>query len=186
MIYLFSFSFFVFLFFIQGSDSKSNVEGFSQLLRLICWCPAYVSTPNAMETGVFVWTWLVSAAPQLGSLVLAELVDAWLWTIDTKRGLFASDAKYYGPAAKLRPHLVSGEPEALPEINPVEQIISHRLWLGFFIDRFEVRNYITSLSIYHSIIHLIRELLLLDDSSLCRTINNSLSFLLSKNPTFST
>lgn len=120
------------------SNSKSNVEGFSQLLRLLCWCPAYISTPDAMETGVFIWTWLVSAAPQLGSLVLAELVDAWLWTIDTKRGLFATDVRYSGPAAKLRPHLAPGEPEPQPEIDPVQQIIAHRLWLGFFIDRFEV------------------------------------------------
>ncbi|KAF8390317.1 hypothetical protein HHK36_024842 [Tetracentron sinense] len=122
-----------------GSESKSNLEGFSQLLRLLCWCPAYISTPDAMETGVFIWTWLVSAAPQLGSLVLAELVDAWLWTIDTKRGLFASEVRYSGPAAKLRPHLAPGEPEVQPERDPVEGIIAHRLWLGFFIDRFEVR-----------------------------------------------
>lgn len=91
-----------------------------------------------METGVFIWTWLVSAAPQLGCLVLAELVDAWLWTIDTKRGIFASDVRCSGPASHLRPHLVAGEPEQKPEKDPVEQIIAHRLWLGFFIDRFEV------------------------------------------------
>ncbi|XP_010255687.1 PREDICTED: phosphatidylinositol 4-kinase alpha 1-like isoform X2 [Nelumbo nucifera] len=121
-----------------GSDSKSNLEGFSQLLRLLCWCPAYISTPDAMEIGIFVWTWLVSAAPQLGSLVLAELVDAWLWTIDTKRGLFASEVRYSGPAAKLKPHLVPGEPVLQPNKDPVEGIIAHRLWLGFFIDRFEV------------------------------------------------
>lgn len=121
-----------------SSDSKTNAEPFSQLLRLLCWCPAYICTVDAMETGIFVWTWLVSAAPQLGCLVLAELVDAWLWTIDTKRGLFASDVKFSGPAATLRPHLVPGEPEAPPEKDPVEQIMAHRLWLGFFLDRFEV------------------------------------------------
>lgn len=121
-----------------GSESKTNAEYFSQLLRLLCWCPAYICTPDAMETAVFVWTWLVTAAPQLGCIVLAELVDAWLWTIDTKRGLFASDAKYSGPSAKLRPHLSAGEPEALLERDPVEQIMAHRLWLGFLIDRFEV------------------------------------------------
>lgn len=93
-----------------------------------------------METGVYIWTWLVSAAPQLSSLVLAELVDAWLWAIDTKRGLFASDVKYSGPSAKLRPHLVPGEPVGQPEKDPIEQIIAHRLWLGFLIDRFEVRE----------------------------------------------
>ncbi|GFQ00963.1 phosphatidylinositol 4-kinase alpha 1 [Phtheirospermum japonicum] len=119
------------------SDLKSNTESFSQLLRLLCWCPAYISTPDAVETGVYIWTWLVSAAPQLGSLVLAELVDAWLWTIDTKRGLFASGVRFSGPSAKLRPHLAAGEPELQPEKDPVEQIMAHRLWLGFFIDRFE-------------------------------------------------
>ncbi|KAG9135092.1 hypothetical protein Leryth_011580 [Lithospermum erythrorhizon] len=121
-----------------GSDSKANVQNFSQLLRLLCWCPAYILTPDAMETGVFIWTWLVSAAPELGPLVLSELVDAWLWTVDTKRGLFASEARCCGPAAKLRPHLEPGDPEAWPEKDPVEQIMAHRLWLGYFIDRFEV------------------------------------------------
>ncbi|KZV17745.1 hypothetical protein F511_01554 [Dorcoceras hygrometricum] len=122
----------------MDSDSKSNIESFSQLLRLLCWCPAYITTPDAVETGVYIWTWLVSAAPQLGSVVLAELVDAWLWTVDTKRGLFASDIRYSGPSSKLRPHLAPGEPEPQPEKDPVEQILAHRLWLGFFIDRFEV------------------------------------------------
>ncbi|KAL0386974.1 UNVERIFIED_CONTAM: Phosphatidylinositol 4-kinase alpha 1 [Sesamum radiatum] len=103
------------------------------------WClPTYITTPDAVETGVYIWTWLVSAAPHLGTLVLAELVDAWLWTIDTRRGLFASDIKCSGPSAKLRPHLAHGEPETKPEKDPVEQIMAHRLWLGFFIDRFEV------------------------------------------------
>lgn len=134
-----SLSYYVFLL-DKGSESKSNVEGFSQLLRLLCWCPAYISTPDVMETGVFIWTWLVSAAPQLGALVLAELVDAWLWTIDTKRGLFASEARFAGPSAKLKPHLCPGDPELPPEIDPVEQIMAHRLWLGFLIDRFEVRS----------------------------------------------
>ncbi|KAG8368260.1 hypothetical protein BUALT_Bualt15G0026800 [Buddleja alternifolia] len=120
------------------SDSKSNTQSFSQLLRLLCWCPAYITTPDAVETGVYIWTWLVSAAPKLGSLVLAELVDAWLWTIDTKRGIFASDVRCSGPSAKLRPHLAPGEPESQPAKDPVEQIMAHRLWLGFFIDRFEV------------------------------------------------
>ncbi|XP_022947644.1 phosphatidylinositol 4-kinase alpha 1-like isoform X2 [Cucurbita moschata] len=126
---------------LDNADSKSNIEGLSQLLRLLCWCPAYISRSNAMETGVFVWTWLVSAAPQLGCIVLAELVDAWLWTIDTKRGLFSSKEALSGPTAKLRPHLYPGDPELPPEFDPVEQIIAHRLWLGFFFDRFEVVRY---------------------------------------------
>lgn len=123
---------------VQASESRLKIEGFSQLLRLLCWCPAYISTPDAMETGIFIWTWLVSSAPSFGPLVLAELVDAWLWTIDTKRGLFASETRYSGPAAKLKPHLIPGEPEPLPEKDAVEGLMAHKLWLGFLIDRFEV------------------------------------------------
>ncbi|WZY96960.1 hypothetical protein YC2023_069289 [Brassica napus] len=126
---------------LQAGEPKTDIKGSSRLLRLLCWSPAYILTPDAMETGVFIWTWLVSAAPQLGSLVLAELVDAWTWTIDSKRGLFASDVRYYGPAAKLKPQLAPGEPEESPDSDPVDQIVAHRLWLGFLIDRFEVRLY---------------------------------------------
>ncbi|ESQ30374.1 hypothetical protein EUTSA_v10012090mg, partial [Eutrema salsugineum] len=103
-----------------AGEPKTDIKGFSRLLRLLCWCPAYILTPDAMEAGVYIWTWLVSAAPQLGSLVLAELIDAWIWTSDAKQGLFAS------------------EQESPPDSDPVAQIVAHRLWLGFLIDRFEV------------------------------------------------
>ncbi|CAN8289056.1 unnamed protein product [Cochlearia groenlandica] len=112
----------------------------------LVYCASFVGvqlimlTVDAMETGVFIWTWLVCAAPQLGSLVLAEIIDAWIWTVDAKRGLFASDARYHGPAEILRPQLSPGKPEDPPYSDPVVvQILAHRLWLGLLVDRFEVR-----------------------------------------------
>jgi phosphatidylinositol 4-kinase len=115
-------------------------KGASQILRLLCWCPAHIYTAQVMETGVFVWTWLVTAAPQLGPIVLAEVVDAWLWTVASRNGLFAGGIDHSGPAAQLRPQLSPGEPSNLPaQDDPVEGIIVHRLWLGFLLDRFEVR-----------------------------------------------
>ncbi|KAJ7560134.1 hypothetical protein O6H91_04G115500 [Diphasiastrum complanatum] len=124
------------------SMSKQTLpDAYSKLLRLLCWCPAYIFTAGAMETGIFVWTWLLSAAPQLGSQILSELVDAWLWTIYTGRGLFAAGVANSGPAAELRPQLMPGEPVVLLGKDPVEGIAAHRLWLGFLLDRFEiVRN----------------------------------------------
>ncbi|CAI9298584.1 unnamed protein product [Lactuca saligna] len=44
---------------------------------------------------------------------------------------------FHGPAAKLRPQLALGDPESPPEKEPVQDILAHRLWLSFFIDRFE-------------------------------------------------
>jgi phosphatidylinositol 4-kinase len=87
---------------------------------------------------VFVWTWLLAASPQLGPLVLAELVDAWLWTITSRRGLFADGAENSGPAAFLCPQLVAGESKPPPAQDPTESIAVHRVWLGFLLDRFEV------------------------------------------------
>lgn len=122
----------------MGVSADALPEGASQLLRLLCWCPAQIFTVEVMETGVFVWTWLLAAAPQLGSLVLAELVDAWLWTVASRRGLFAAGIYNSGPAAELRPHLIAGVPNPPPARDPVEGILAHRIWLGFLIDRFEV------------------------------------------------
>ncbi|KAH7425180.1 hypothetical protein KP509_11G043500 [Ceratopteris richardii] len=115
-----------------------ELEGFSRLLRLLCWCPAYICSTEAMRTGVFVWTWLVSAAPHLSSLLLAELVDAWLWTVETGHGLFSSGPCSSGPNGKLRPQLTPGEPLSFGDRDIVEEINAHRVWLGFFFDRFEV------------------------------------------------
>ena len=117
------------------------MESFPKLLRLLCWCPAYICSPDSMSTGVFIWTWLVSAAPHLMSVLLAELVDAWLWTIETGLGLFASGPAYSGPRGRLRPHLTPGEPVVAGNKHPVEGIIAHRLWLGFLFDQFEVSYY---------------------------------------------
>jgi phosphatidylinositol 4-kinase len=121
-----------------GANADTLSEGFSQLLRLLCWCPAQIFTVEVMETGLFVWTWLLAAAPQLGPLILAELVDAWLWTVASKRGLYAAGIDNSGPAAELRPHLAAGVPKPPPSRDPVEGIMAHRLWLGFLLDRFEV------------------------------------------------
>ncbi|KAL3700638.1 hypothetical protein R1sor_018660 [Riccia sorocarpa] len=123
-------------------------EGFDQLLRLLCWCPAHIFTIETMETGVFVWTWLLSAAPKLGSRVLSELVDAWLWTIDTKKGLFASGIDTSGPAAKLRPQLAAGIPGPCDDRETVQGIAAHQVWLGFLLDRFEVVKNVSSDQLY--------------------------------------
>ncbi|KAG0598394.1 hypothetical protein M758_12G069200 [Ceratodon purpureus] len=109
-----------------------------QLLRLLCWSPAHIFSTEVIETGVFAWTWLFAAAPHFSSLVLAEVVDAWLWTVESRRGLFAAGVSNSGPAMQLRPQLSPGQPGPPLAQDPIEAITAHRLWLGFFLDRFEV------------------------------------------------
>ncbi|BBM99420.1 phosphatidylinositol 4-kinase A [Marchantia polymorpha subsp. ruderalis] len=135
---------------LSDTDHIENAvsEGFDQLLRLLCWCPAHIFTPETMETGVFVWTWLLTASPKLGSRVLSELVDAWLWTVDTKKGLFASGIENSGPAAKLRPQLTTGVPGPCDDKELVQGITAHQVWLGFLLDRFEVVRNVSSDQLY--------------------------------------
>lgn len=121
-----------------SSTNEVTSKATFQLLRLLCWSPAQIFTPEVMETGVFAWTWLFAAAPHFSSLVLAELVDAWLWTVKSRRGLFAAGVSSSGPAMQLRPQLSPGQPGPSPVHDPVESITAHRLWLGFFLDRLEV------------------------------------------------
>lgn len=111
---------------------------YQRLLRLLAWCPVLVFTPASLELGVFVWTWLLSAAPTLTLRLLAELTDAWLHCAATRRGLFSTVPAEQGERALLRPQVTPGEPEGPPARDPVEAIHAHRLWLGFFQDRFQV------------------------------------------------
>ncbi|GBG80565.1 hypothetical protein CBR_g31025 [Chara braunii] len=123
----------------EEKNRSSFPEGYEQLLRLLCWCPVRIFTLDTLQTGVFVWTWLVSAAPALAPAILSELADAWMWTVETKRGIFASQPEGSGPAAQLRPQLTPGEPTNWPpKADPVEGIAAHRIWAGFLLDRLEV------------------------------------------------
>lgn len=89
--------------------------------------------------GLFMWTWILSIAPQMDSRVLVELVDAWLWTIDSKKGFFASRVDNFGPTTRLRPQLILRVLELDPYLDLVVGIRANRLWLGiFFLDHFEV------------------------------------------------
>jgi phosphatidylinositol 4-kinase len=111
---------------------------YQRLLRLLAWCPVLVFTPASLELGVFVWTWLLAAAPPLQLRLLADLTDAWLHCAATQRGLFSCAPGDQGERALLRPQLTAGEPEPPPERDPVAAIHAHRVWLGFFQDRFQV------------------------------------------------
>ena len=107
------------------------------LLQVLCWAPPKMGTCSAMVTGVYVWTWLLAARPGLRVPLIAEMADAWMWTVEERGGLFGGEG---GPRAQLRPHLESGEPEDAPAVDPGEGIAAHGVWLGFLLDQYEVRG----------------------------------------------
>eukprot|EP00898_Chlorokybus_atmophyticus_P009242 jgi/Chlat1/948/Chrsp108S01428 len=96
--------------FIMTREKSGQIDekAFSDLLRLLCWCPAYIFAPHAVRTGVFVWSWLLAAAPHLATALMAEVTDAWLWTVDQRTGLFCSKPDADGPVDQLRPKICPG------------------------------------------------------------------------------
>eukprot|EP00339_Tiarina_fusa_P001677 CAMPEP_0117009914 /NCGR_PEP_ID=MMETSP0472-20121206/8877_1 /TAXON_ID=693140 ORGANISM="Tiarina fusus, Strain LIS" /NCGR_SAMPLE_ID=MMETSP0472 /ASSEMBLY_ACC=CAM_ASM_000603 /LENGTH=546 /DNA_ID=CAMNT_0004712325 /DNA_START=130 /DNA_END=1767 /DNA_ORIENTATION=+ len=60
------------------------------LLHYICWAPIVAFKEESVETGIFVWTWLLAARPDLSALVMHEIKDAWDWSIRHDVGLFNS------------------------------------------------------------------------------------------------
>ena len=55
---------------------------------MIASIPVKAFTKKSMETGVFVWTWLLAARPELSARLTEEIRRAWDWTIDQSVGLF--------------------------------------------------------------------------------------------------
>eukprot|EP00897_Mesotaenium_endlicherianum_P010276 jgi/Mesen1/9277/ME000060S08706 len=124
----------------RGEASRGSSRS-DEILRLLCWGPAVLFTPAALDTGLLVWTWLLAARPLLGVPLMAHVADAWLWTVRQQRGLFDSRPASSGPYAALRPHLCAGEPLPPPDGDPVRDIAAHNIWLGFLLDRLEVARH---------------------------------------------
>ena len=66
----------------------------SELLHLVCWAPLSFFTTQSLKVGVFSWSWLLSARPDLEYRVMAELAAAWELSIKDRRGLFSRRGGY--------------------------------------------------------------------------------------------
>ena len=61
-----------------------------ELLRLLCWVPVKRFSVGMMRVAVVAWHWVLAAAPQeLQMALLAEIADAWAYTVRARMGLFA-------------------------------------------------------------------------------------------------
>jgi phosphatidylinositol 4-kinase len=129
---------------------------------MICWIPALLFTTEALQTGTSAWTWLLASRPDIHIEIMAEICEAWCWTIQQRIGLF-SDAERYvlklywrsldcfllldqmGFLVTIFTIVREPSPVAIAKsVNPSSKNLKkytdvpHRLWITFLQERFIV------------------------------------------------
>ena len=61
------------------------------LLRAICWTPVQMFEPEMMQLATFSWEWVLTASSSLNLSMVAEIVDAWIWTVRRRMGIFTGN-----------------------------------------------------------------------------------------------
>ncbi|KAL3141037.1 hypothetical protein ABBQ32_005551 [Trebouxia sp. C0010 RCD-2024] len=137
---------------IQSSSSNSMQL---KLLHLIAWLPAHRFGTFSMSLAVFAWHWICAESPQLQEALIAEIVQAWLYTADNRMGIFDCDfdAKLFmeGTVTDVEEathgddNVSSESPapygDAVVPISPVDAISAHHIWVGFFLQTWQVMSY---------------------------------------------
>mmetsp|Transcript_2923 Transcript_2923/g.11137 ORF Transcript_2923/g.11137 Transcript_2923/m.11137 type:complete len:1960 (-) Transcript_2923:2342-8221(-) len=112
------------------------------ILQWIIWAPVTCFTPQAMETGIFCWHWICTsrAGDSSESGLLHEMLQAWDWIIEEKRGLFcAVEAQRTALDLSIDPQKAYA-PEELK--NAFE---THRLWINFLSERYQIAHKLENL-----------------------------------------
>ncbi|PRP86765.1 phosphatidylinositol 4 kinase, putative-like [Planoprotostelium fungivorum] len=106
------------------------------LVHLVCWSPVLVFQRDTMTIAVGAWNWLLSDRPELRTQVMAEICDAWYWTIENRVGLFSDVKRPPSPVSVNRVHL-SQDHLAVGKNDPSP----HRIWIEFLHERFVVTRH---------------------------------------------
>ena len=47
--------------------------------------------PEMMQLAAFSWEWVLTASSSLNLSMVADIVDAWIWTVRRRMGIFAGN-----------------------------------------------------------------------------------------------
>jgi hypothetical protein len=106
------------------------------LIHFISWAPALLFTPYSLQTGVNIWSWFITARPELSSQLMTEISEAWSWTILQRMGLFTNSTRGPGPTATR-----CWEGSCMENMRPgpnYDYDEPHAIWIEFLSERFLV------------------------------------------------
>jgi len=83
-----------------------------------------------MQVAVAVWRWIMIACPDLQTPLLVEIREAWSFTMESRRGIYANiDGNF---------ELFSSKP---PETFSFDEVYPHRLFIEFLRERFIISRF---------------------------------------------
>eukprot|EP00004_Rigifila_ramosa_P025037 TRINITY_DN7400_c0_g1_i2.p1 TRINITY_DN7400_c0_g1~~TRINITY_DN7400_c0_g1_i2.p1 ORF type:complete len:1663 (-),score=433.08 TRINITY_DN7400_c0_g1_i2:46-5034(-) len=114
-----------------SSDSKNVTSVCVSLIESVVTAPFNMFSPEALESGVFVWSWILAARPKFSALLLTKIAVAWKLSIQEKKGMFDG----YGLNGMKNPWTVEQ-----PQQTELYAICPHSIILGWLTERFEINK----------------------------------------------
>ncbi|KAJ3192679.1 phosphatidylinositol-4- kinase, partial [Entophlyctis luteolus] len=109
--------------------SQKNFD--MDLLHLLCWTPFAVFDISCIETAIPLWDYILSARPELNSIILHKFVAVWESTVSNGQGLYQRCEGSADPFMNKMTYTPSKKP-----VPPNEAHSVHRRWIQFLSDRF--------------------------------------------------
>lgn len=129
------------------------------LLKTICWIPVQIFDPEMMQLATFSWEWVLTGASTLNLHILAEIANAWIWTIHKRMGIFSGSNYENAPTVLYQPgpslSFASIQQSAIldnsAQARSIDGIKAHSIWLSFLLEQWEVsRQAPTNLLVAHT------------------------------------
>ncbi|KAK3253969.1 hypothetical protein CYMTET_36801, partial [Cymbomonas tetramitiformis] len=119
---------------------QTSSEPDAELLRLLCWCPAYKLTRVDLRNASFSWNWLLSSQPHLTNNLLSGAVAPLEDDLTGVTG--AAQSPHLCPKMVAEDPYVStvgrGVYKRGGEASVVQGILAHCTWITFLLDRWQV------------------------------------------------
>eukprot|EP00002_Diphylleia_rotans_P031994 TRINITY_DN6677_c0_g1_i2.p1 TRINITY_DN6677_c0_g1~~TRINITY_DN6677_c0_g1_i2.p1 ORF type:complete len:1668 (+),score=400.29 TRINITY_DN6677_c0_g1_i2:37-5040(+) len=120
-------------------------QDYSQIIHALCWSPVYLFSEEAVRFATFIWTWLLSARPDLSVSVLYNIANAWSWTVAKGYGLFNTN---------WTPDFSNPYSESAHKITKLQNPEPHSIILDFLLEQFEVGRLFpySNLQLFHKVV----------------------------------
>jgi hypothetical protein len=120
-------------------DSKFEIENNlcakieREILHEISSASCQLFTISIIQVCIECWSWIISTRPDIESLIVEEMLNAWQMTVDMRMGMFSEHINEPNPLAKEEHDVF--QPNLPPNID------THRFWIRYMQERLEIAKY---------------------------------------------
>ncbi|KAM0756315.1 hypothetical protein T439DRAFT_296348 [Meredithblackwellia eburnea MCA 4105] len=112
------------------------------ILRQMVSVPFLTFTEGTISLGQEVWTWVADAKPELESRIMVEVADAWIETIQRKKGLFSPLLRRDDPLDQETKFTPTDKDAMTKDFASASRLLKpHSILLSFLSSRFQAFRY---------------------------------------------